>query len=108
MSLSNSKDKCCVVLILFTVICNAPVFFQHVFLAQTGLTRRLAVDLLDKMNNPDNHQHYGEVDDDDLEVIRRIISSNTLQDLILKLLILSGTGSPSLLCGSPRGGTSSV
>lgn len=39
------------------------------FVAQTGLTRRLAVDLLDKMNNPDNHQNYAEVDDDDLEVM---------------------------------------
>lgn len=38
------------------------------FVAQTSLTWRLAVDLLDKMNNPDNHQPYGEVDDDDLEV----------------------------------------
>lgn len=38
------------------------------FVAQTGLTWRLAVDLLDKMNNPDNHQPYSEVDDDDLEV----------------------------------------
>lgn len=37
-------------------------------MAQAGLTWRLAVDLLDKMNNPDNHQHYSEVDDDDLEV----------------------------------------
>ena len=42
---------------------------QHVYVAQTGLTRRLALDLLDKMNNPDNHQHYSEVDDDDLEVM---------------------------------------
>lgn len=42
---------------------------QHVFVAQGGLTWRLAVDLLDKMNNPDNHHHYSEVDDDDLEVI---------------------------------------
>ena len=39
------------------------------YVAQTGLTRRLAVDLLDKMNNPENHQHYSEVDDDDLEVM---------------------------------------
>lgn len=37
-------------------------------MAQTGLTWRLAVDLLDKMNNPDNHQPYSEADDDDLEV----------------------------------------
>lgn len=40
-------------------------------MAQTGLTWRLAVDLLDKMNNPDNHQPYGEADDDDLEVRAR-------------------------------------
>lgn len=42
--------------------------WQHVFVAQTGLTWRLAVDLLDKVNNPDTHQPYSEVDDDDLEV----------------------------------------
>uniref|UniRef100_A0A668A4B9 Mitogen-activated protein kinase kinase kinase kinase n=1 Tax=Myripristis murdjan TaxID=586833 RepID=A0A668A4B9_9TELE len=46
---------------------TAEKLLSHVFVAQTGLTRRLAVDLLDKMNNPDNHQHYNEVDDDDLE-----------------------------------------
>ena len=44
---------------------------QHVFVGQTGLTRRLAVELLDKMNNPDNSQHFSEVDDDDLEVLPR-------------------------------------
>lgn len=57
-----------------------PVLFllQHVFVAQTGLTRRLAVDLLDKMNNPDNHQHYSEVDDDDLEVTPDPITSDLL------------------------------
>uniref|UniRef100_A0A4W6FMH2 non-specific serine/threonine protein kinase n=1 Tax=Lates calcarifer TaxID=8187 RepID=A0A4W6FMH2_LATCA len=48
---------------------TAEKLLSHVFVAQTGLTRRLAVDLLDKMNNPDNHQHYSEVDDDDLEVM---------------------------------------
>lgn len=47
---------------------------QHVFVAQAGLTWRLAVDLLDKMNNPDNHHHYTEVDDDDLEVIPELIA----------------------------------
>lgn len=46
--------------------------WQHVFVAQTGLTWRLAVDLLDKMNNPDNHQPYSEADDDDLEVRSRL------------------------------------
>uniref|UniRef100_A0A3P8VI24 Mitogen-activated protein kinase kinase kinase kinase n=1 Tax=Cynoglossus semilaevis TaxID=244447 RepID=A0A3P8VI24_CYNSE len=47
---------------------TAEKLLSHVFVGQTGLTRRLAVDLLDRMNNPDNHQHYSEVDDDDLEV----------------------------------------
>uniref|UniRef100_A0A671X3I4 Mitogen-activated protein kinase kinase kinase kinase n=1 Tax=Sparus aurata TaxID=8175 RepID=A0A671X3I4_SPAAU len=46
---------------------TAEKLLSHVYVAQTGLTRRLAVDLLDKMNNPENHQHYSEVDDDDLE-----------------------------------------
>uniref|UniRef100_A0A3B3ZY30 Protein kinase domain-containing protein n=1 Tax=Periophthalmus magnuspinnatus TaxID=409849 RepID=A0A3B3ZY30_9GOBI len=34
---------------------TAEKLLSHVFVAQTGLTRRLAVDLLDKMNNPENH-----------------------------------------------------
>lgn len=43
---------------------------QHVYVAQTGLTRRLALELLDKMNNPDNHQsHFNQGDEDDLEVM---------------------------------------
>ncbi|MEQ2294081.1 Mitogen-activated protein kinase kinase kinase kinase 5, partial [Ameca splendens] len=57
---------------------TAEKLLLHVFVAQTGLTRRLAVDLLDKMNNPDNHQNYGEMDDDDLEplsVVRHTIRS---------------------------------
>uniref|UniRef100_A0A673H1J1 non-specific serine/threonine protein kinase n=1 Tax=Sinocyclocheilus rhinocerous TaxID=307959 RepID=A0A673H1J1_9TELE len=38
-------------------------------LLSTGLTRRLALELLDKMNNPDNHQsHFSQGDEDDLEV----------------------------------------
>lgn len=46
------------------------VCVQHMFVAQTGLTRRLALELLDKMNNPDNHQsHYNQGDEDDLEVM---------------------------------------
>ena len=44
------------------------VCVQHQFVGQTGLSRRLAVELLDKVNNPDNHQPFSEVDDDDLEV----------------------------------------
>lgn len=44
---------------------------QHIFVAQTGLTRRLALELLDKMNNPDNHQsHFSQGDEDDFEVTR--------------------------------------
>lgn len=53
---------------LFVSSIDSSVLRQHAFVAQTGLTWRLAVDLLDKMNNPDNHQPYSEVDDDDLEV----------------------------------------
>uniref|UniRef100_A0A672IMC3 Mitogen-activated protein kinase kinase kinase kinase 5 n=1 Tax=Salarias fasciatus TaxID=181472 RepID=A0A672IMC3_SALFA len=55
---------------------TAEKLLSHVFVAQTGLTRRLALDLLDKMNNPDNHQHYVEVDDDDLEVTSTSVSHN--------------------------------
>uniref|UniRef100_A0A3Q3KAR0 Mitogen-activated protein kinase kinase kinase kinase n=1 Tax=Monopterus albus TaxID=43700 RepID=A0A3Q3KAR0_MONAL len=48
---------------------TAEKLLSHLFVTQTGLTRRLAVDLLDKMSNPESHQHYSEVDDDDLEVM---------------------------------------
>uniref|UniRef100_A0A7N6B4F4 Mitogen-activated protein kinase kinase kinase kinase n=1 Tax=Anabas testudineus TaxID=64144 RepID=A0A7N6B4F4_ANATE len=61
---------------------TADKLLLHVFVAQTGLTRRLAVDLLDKMNNPDNHPHYSEVDDDDLEplsAVRHTIRSTNKQ-----------------------------
>ncbi|XP_055087076.1 mitogen-activated protein kinase kinase kinase kinase 5 [Periophthalmus magnuspinnatus] len=60
---------------------TAEKLLSHVFVAQTGLTRRLAVDLLDKMNNPENHQPYGEVDDDDLEpiAVRHTIKSSKKQ-----------------------------
>uniref|UniRef100_A0A674ARP3 Mitogen-activated protein kinase kinase kinase kinase n=1 Tax=Salmo trutta TaxID=8032 RepID=A0A674ARP3_SALTR len=47
---------------------TAEKLLTHLFVGQTGLTRRVAVELLDKMNNPDHHQHFSEVDDDDLEV----------------------------------------
>uniref|UniRef100_A0AAX7UVU0 Mitogen-activated protein kinase kinase kinase kinase n=1 Tax=Astatotilapia calliptera TaxID=8154 RepID=A0AAX7UVU0_ASTCA len=46
---------------------TAEKILGHVFMAQTGLTRRLATELIDKMNNPDNHQNFGEMDEDDLE-----------------------------------------
>ncbi|KAF4800029.1 Mitogen-activated protein kinase kinase kinase kinase 5 [Turdus rufiventris] len=42
---------------------------KHSFVGQPGLSRSLAVELLDKVNNPENHTHYGEVDDDDFEVV---------------------------------------
>ncbi|XP_078031362.1 mitogen-activated protein kinase kinase kinase kinase 5 isoform X1 [Epinephelus lanceolatus] len=61
---------------------TAEKLLSHVYVSQTGLTRRLAVDLLDKMNNPDNHQHYSEVDDDDLEplsAVRHTIRSTNKQ-----------------------------
>ncbi|ELW47000.1 Cyclin-dependent kinase-like 1 [Tupaia chinensis] len=40
---------------------------KHTFVGQPGLSRALAVELLDKVNNPDNHAHYTEGDDDDFE-----------------------------------------
>uniref|UniRef100_A0A8C1VWZ2 non-specific serine/threonine protein kinase n=1 Tax=Cyprinus carpio TaxID=7962 RepID=A0A8C1VWZ2_CYPCA len=47
---------------------TAEKLLSHLFVAQTGLTRRLALELLDKMNNPDNHQsHFNQGDEDDLE-----------------------------------------
>uniref|UniRef100_A0A6Q2WZL4 Mitogen-activated protein kinase kinase kinase kinase n=1 Tax=Esox lucius TaxID=8010 RepID=A0A6Q2WZL4_ESOLU len=51
---------------------TAEKLLSHVFVGHTGLTRRLAVELLDKLNNPDHHQPFSEVDDDDLEVNRRL------------------------------------
>uniref|UniRef100_A0A8C5G575 Mitogen-activated protein kinase kinase kinase kinase n=1 Tax=Gouania willdenowi TaxID=441366 RepID=A0A8C5G575_GOUWI len=65
---------------------TAEKLLSHVFVAQTGLTRRLAVDLLDKMNNPDNHQHYNEVDDDDLEFI---IDYNVIDPTLVPHLLVS-------------------
>uniref|UniRef100_A0A8C0CFS6 Mitogen-activated protein kinase kinase kinase kinase n=1 Tax=Balaenoptera musculus TaxID=9771 RepID=A0A8C0CFS6_BALMU len=50
----------------------------HTFVGQPGLSRALAVELLDKVNNPDNHAHYTEGDDDDFEphaIIRHTIRS---------------------------------
>ncbi|XP_018582944.1 mitogen-activated protein kinase kinase kinase kinase 5 isoform X3 [Scleropages formosus] len=51
---------------------TADKLLSHIFVAQTGLTRRLAVELLDKMNNPDSHPHFSEVDDDDLEPLSSV------------------------------------
>lgn len=52
---------------LHVVTCSF-LWFQHSFVGQPGLSRSLAVELLDKVNNPDNHTHCSEVDDDDFEV----------------------------------------
>uniref|UniRef100_A0A671X5S1 Mitogen-activated protein kinase kinase kinase kinase n=1 Tax=Sparus aurata TaxID=8175 RepID=A0A671X5S1_SPAAU len=70
---------------------TAEKLLSHVYVAQTGLTRRLAVDLLDKMNNPENHQHYSEVDDDDLEplsAVRHTIRSTNKQARFLQMVSL--------------------
>ncbi|XP_057264437.1 mitogen-activated protein kinase kinase kinase kinase 5 isoform X1 [Pezoporus wallicus] len=57
---------------------TADRLLSHSFVGQPGLSRSLAVELLDKVNNPDNHTHYSEADDDDFEphsVIRHTIRS---------------------------------
>ncbi|KAK2852508.1 hypothetical protein Q7C36_007709 [Tachysurus vachellii] len=46
---------------------TAEKLLTHMFVAQSGLSRRLAFELLDKMNNPDNPPLYIEKDEDDLE-----------------------------------------
>ncbi|KAM4690584.1 mitogen-activated protein kinase kinase kinase kinase 5 [Rhinophrynus dorsalis] len=48
---------------------TAERLLTHAFVVQGGLSRVLALELLDKMNNPDNHQHYSEPDDDDIEPV---------------------------------------
>ncbi|XP_063803627.1 mitogen-activated protein kinase kinase kinase kinase 5 [Pseudophryne corroboree] len=48
---------------------TAERLLTHTFVAQGGLSRLLALELLDKVNNPDHHHHYIEPDDDDLEHI---------------------------------------
>uniref|UniRef100_A0A8C8DWA7 Mitogen-activated protein kinase kinase kinase kinase n=1 Tax=Oryzias sinensis TaxID=183150 RepID=A0A8C8DWA7_9TELE len=57
---------------------TAEKLLTHVFVAQTGLSRRLAVDLLDSMNNPDNHRRpYSEADDDEFEVTSDLTLADT-------------------------------
>ncbi|XP_056446776.1 mitogen-activated protein kinase kinase kinase kinase 5 isoform X2 [Gadus chalcogrammus] len=61
---------------------TAEKLLSHMFVGQSGLSRRVAVELLDKMNNPDNHQPFSEVDDDDLEplsAVRHTIRSTNKQ-----------------------------
>ncbi|KAM8920824.1 mitogen-activated protein kinase kinase kinase kinase 5 [Pelodytes ibericus] len=58
---------------------TAERLLTHAYVAQVGLSRVLALELLDKVNNPDNHMHY-EPDDDDLEplsVVRHTIRSSS-------------------------------
>ncbi|KAG5265617.1 hypothetical protein AALO_G00244450 [Alosa alosa] len=47
---------------------TAEKLLSHMFVAQTGLSKNLAVELLDKVNNPDSHPQYCEPEDDDLEL----------------------------------------
>ncbi|KAL2099041.1 hypothetical protein ACEWY4_005521 [Coilia grayii] len=47
---------------------TAEKMLTHMFVAQQGLSRNLAVELLDKVNNPDSHPQYCEAEDDDLEL----------------------------------------
>ncbi|KAG9481147.1 hypothetical protein GDO78_010415 [Eleutherodactylus coqui] len=57
---------------------TAERLLTHAFVAQGGLSRFLALELLDKVNNPDHHDRYIEPDDDDLEpisVVRHTIKS---------------------------------
>uniref|UniRef100_A0A670HKR5 non-specific serine/threonine protein kinase n=1 Tax=Podarcis muralis TaxID=64176 RepID=A0A670HKR5_PODMU len=51
----------------------ADKLLTHTFVGQPGLSRSLAVELLDKVNNPDNHPHYAEADDDDFEVSESLL-----------------------------------
>ncbi|XP_051775901.1 mitogen-activated protein kinase kinase kinase kinase 5 isoform X3 [Erpetoichthys calabaricus] len=56
---------------------NAEKLLTHGFVTQPGLNRMLAVELLDKMSNPERHVHY-EADDDDpepLPIVRHTIRS---------------------------------
>lgn len=62
--------------------------FQHSFVGQPGLSRSLAVELLDRVNNPDNHTHYGEADDDDFEV-RIYLFFSCFEKLMFKNLLFS-------------------
>ncbi|XP_069049353.1 mitogen-activated protein kinase kinase kinase kinase 5 isoform X1 [Lepisosteus oculatus] len=53
---------------------TAEKLLSHSFVAQSGLTKSLAAELLDKMNNPDHHSHYpgGDLDDDDIEPLSAV------------------------------------
>uniref|UniRef100_A0A674AU34 Mitogen-activated protein kinase kinase kinase kinase n=1 Tax=Salmo trutta TaxID=8032 RepID=A0A674AU34_SALTR len=76
---------------------TAEKLLSHLFIDQTGLTRRVAVELLDKMNNPDNHQHFSEVDDDDLEPL----SAQPLYSYPPLFLLLFSSSPPLVPWSSP-------
>ncbi|OXB72814.1 UNVERIFIED_CONTAM: hypothetical protein H355_011338 [Colinus virginianus] len=59
---------------------TADRLLAHSFVGQPGLSRSLAVELLDKVNNPDNHTHCSEVDDDDFEPRISSYPEENLQD----------------------------
>ncbi|XP_034153111.1 mitogen-activated protein kinase kinase kinase kinase 5 isoform X4 [Esox lucius] len=90
---------------------TAEKLLSHVFVGHTGLTRRLAVELLDKLNNPDHHQPFSEVDDDDLEplpVVRHTIRSTNKHSRAERTRSEINSadsealaGGPGLLCPSP-------
>ncbi|PIO24393.1 hypothetical protein AB205_0164490, partial [Aquarana catesbeiana] len=48
---------------------TAERLLTHTLVAQGGLSRFQALELLDKVNNPDHHHHYIEPDEDDLEPV---------------------------------------
>uniref|UniRef100_A0A6I8P7A3 Mitogen-activated protein kinase kinase kinase kinase n=1 Tax=Ornithorhynchus anatinus TaxID=9258 RepID=A0A6I8P7A3_ORNAN len=66
---------------------TAERLLTHNFVGQPGLSKALAVELLDKVSNPENHTHYGEGDDDDFEVSKHLHLGH------LKLIVWDG-GSP--------------
>ncbi|KAL0969416.1 hypothetical protein UPYG_G00227140 [Umbra pygmaea] len=89
---------------------TAEKLLSHVFVGQMGLTRRLAVELLDKMNNPDNHPHLSEFDDDDLEplsAVRHTIRSSNKQSRAertrseINSADSEPSGDPGIECSSP-------
>ncbi|KAJ7988727.1 hypothetical protein DPEC_G00312220 [Dallia pectoralis] len=85
---------------------TAEKLLSHGFVGQTGLTRRLAVDLLDKVNNPDNHQPFPEGDDDDLEqplsAVRHTIRSTNKQSRAEKTRSEINSADSEALAGGPE------
>uniref|UniRef100_H3BGY6 Mitogen-activated protein kinase kinase kinase kinase n=1 Tax=Latimeria chalumnae TaxID=7897 RepID=H3BGY6_LATCH len=59
---------------------SASKMLQHQFVAQSGLSRALTHELLEKLKNPEKHSSYCDIEEDDLEtppvIPRRIHSTN--------------------------------